>query len=101
MKRLLSTVALVGIALTSGAWATDCNGNAPAPQPPPGPPVTTATQFNVITGERHDIGLGVYEYRLLLDDPNGDRWVNVSKQEYNSCMKQDGLRYPACALGGK
>jgi hypothetical protein len=94
---------LVASAVLSAAlFATDsCDDTQPAPVPPPGPPVTTATQYPVITGQRHDIGFGTDEYRLLLDDPKGDRWQTVSKGEYQLCMRAPNLRYPQCALGGK
>lgn len=65
------------------------------------PATPNVPQYDVITGEKHDIGLGVYEYKLLINfpkDKGGDQWIVVNKSQYDSCTKT-GVTYPECTNG--
>lgn len=95
-KKMLLMLPVALLCLTGGS----CDDKKTPTPPPAGPPPTNpkTPQYFIITAETKQIDFGVYEYRLLLDDPVKDRWVSVSQKQYKDCwLEPKAPTYPKCA----
>lgn len=95
IARVVATVAMV-VAVAEG-----CEGGGTWVDP--NAPQKTVPQFDVLDYRKENRGLGVYDYKLLVNfrDKDGKadpRWIGLRDgDEYKRCSSL-GVTYPACLV---